>query len=321
MKKTIENKLAENFANELKNLQKEGLFENIKSFDLDFTGKGINIKLNENTNVMPALREGSNLRSYLYWTAAKNMSIIDQPFKKAEKKRFIDSQVEDIYANHARGYIANPDRDAFYCRILEYLGYFPRLNNEEDQKAVYDASLHLYYGDGELYEKAKDYFENYFWDKSGERTVCEVGIDYAFYTPKGSIKKVFNEFFCESVVKDFLDATKAKDKSFEGQPLFILYKIRDDSPLGEYNEKNNCVFKISEHKSLSGAKAKLLKYSGGKGFGEAYAIWDVNNGMLYGYLPNGKEHMNRKMEQYDGDAIKWLGVSKAYNMFSPLFFG
>ena len=45
--KLIESKLAENFANELKNLQKEGLFENVKSFDLDFTGRGINIKLNE----------------------------------------------------------------------------------------------------------------------------------------------------------------------------------------------------------------------------------------------------------------------------------
>ena len=48
--KFIESKLAENFANELKNLQKEGLFENVKSFDLDFNGKGINIKLNESIN-------------------------------------------------------------------------------------------------------------------------------------------------------------------------------------------------------------------------------------------------------------------------------
>ena len=47
VEESIENKLAENFANELKNLQKEGLFENVKSFDLDFTGRGINIKLNE----------------------------------------------------------------------------------------------------------------------------------------------------------------------------------------------------------------------------------------------------------------------------------
>ena len=47
--KLIESKLAENFANELKNLQKEGLFENVKSFDLDFTGRGISIKLNEMT--------------------------------------------------------------------------------------------------------------------------------------------------------------------------------------------------------------------------------------------------------------------------------
>ena len=267
-----------------------------------------------------SLREGASMRSYLSWTDAENMSIIDQPFKKNEKKKFINSSLGDIDANHAYGDIANPDRELFWSRIIEYLGYFPRLNNEEDQKAVYDASLHLYYGDGELYEKAKDYYKNYFWDKSGTRTVCTVDISFAFYTPKGSIKKVFSELFGSSTLKNYLDATKAKDDSFEGQPLFILYKIRDDSNLGDYNEKNNSVFKISEHNSLSGAKSKLLKYSGGKGFGEAYAIWDVNNGMLYGYLPNGKEHMSREMKQYDENAIKWLGVSKAYNTLSPLFF-
>lgn len=267
-----------------------------------------------------SLREGASLSFYLGYTNAKDMSIIDQPFKKNEKKKFINSSLGDIDANHAYGYIANPDRDLFWARIIEYLGYFPRLNNEEDQKAVYDASLHLYYGDGELYEKAKDYYKNYFWDKSGTRTVCTVDISFAFYTPKGSIKKVFSELFGSSTLKNYLDATKAKDDSFEGQPLFILYKIRDDSNLGDYNEKNNSVFKISEHNSLSGAKSKLLKYSGGKGFGEAYAIWDVNNGMLYGYLPNGKEHMSREMKQYDENAIKWLGVSKAYNTLSPLFF-
>lgn len=267
-----------------------------------------------------SLREGASLSFYLGCTNAKDMSIIDQSFKKNEKKKFIESSLGDIDANHAYGYIANPDRDLFWARIIEYLGYFPRLNNEEDQKAVYDASLHLYYGDGELYEKAKDYYKNYFWDKSGTRTVCTVDISFAFYTPKGSIKKVFSELFGSSTLKNYLDATKAKDDSFEGQPLFILYKIRDDSNLGDYNEKNNSVFKISEHNSLSGAKSKLLKYSGGKGFGEAYAIWDVNNGMLYGYLPNGKEHMSREMKQYDENAIKWLGVSKAYNTLSPLFF-
>lgn len=267
-----------------------------------------------------SLREGASLSFYLGCTNAKDMSIIDQPFKKNEKKKFIDSSLGDIDANHAYGYIANPDRDLFWARIIEYLGYFPRLNNEEDQKAVYDASLHLYYGDGELYEKAKDYYKNYFWDKSGTRTVCTVDISFAFYTPKDSIKKVFSELLGSSTLKNYLDATKAKDDSFEGQSLFILYKIRDDSNLGDYNEKNNSVFKISEHNSLSGAKSKLLKYSGGKGFGEAYAIWDVNNGILYGYLPNGKEHMSREMKQYDENAIKWLGVSKAYNMLSPLFF-
>ena len=44
----LELSLAESFEKTIKSLQKEGLFENIKSFDLDFNGKGINIKLNEN---------------------------------------------------------------------------------------------------------------------------------------------------------------------------------------------------------------------------------------------------------------------------------
>lgn len=63
---SIENTLAENFTNELKNLQKEGLFENVKSFDLDFTGRGINIKLNENTNVMPSVEELDELETKFY---------------------------------------------------------------------------------------------------------------------------------------------------------------------------------------------------------------------------------------------------------------
>ena len=66
VEESIENMLAENFANELKNLQKEGLFENVKSFDLDFNGRGINIKLNENTNVMPSVEELDELETKFY---------------------------------------------------------------------------------------------------------------------------------------------------------------------------------------------------------------------------------------------------------------
>lgn len=66
VEESIESKLAENFANELKNLQREGLFENVKSFDLDFTGRGINIKLNENTNMMPSVEELDELKTKFY---------------------------------------------------------------------------------------------------------------------------------------------------------------------------------------------------------------------------------------------------------------
>ena len=46
---SVELALAESFEKTIKSLQKEGLFENVSSFDLNFTGKGINIKLNEGT--------------------------------------------------------------------------------------------------------------------------------------------------------------------------------------------------------------------------------------------------------------------------------
>ena len=60
----IELALAESFEKTIKSLQKEGLFENVSSFDLNFTGRGINIKLNEsrpgNRNV--SFKKRSNLK-------------------------------------------------------------------------------------------------------------------------------------------------------------------------------------------------------------------------------------------------------------------
>ena len=50
MKESIENKLAENFANKLKDLQKDGLFENVNSFDLELKENKLNIKLNESND-------------------------------------------------------------------------------------------------------------------------------------------------------------------------------------------------------------------------------------------------------------------------------
>lgn len=60
----LESILAESFEKTIRNLQKEGLFENVSSFDLNFNGKGINIKLNEsrpgNRNV--SFKKRSNLK-------------------------------------------------------------------------------------------------------------------------------------------------------------------------------------------------------------------------------------------------------------------
>ena len=60
----VELALAESFEKTIKNLQREGLFENVSSFDLNFNGNGINIKLNEsrpgNRNV--SFKKRSNLK-------------------------------------------------------------------------------------------------------------------------------------------------------------------------------------------------------------------------------------------------------------------
>ena len=60
----VELALAESFEKTIKNLQKEGLFENVSSFDLNFTGRGINIKLNESRpgNRNASFKKRSNLR-------------------------------------------------------------------------------------------------------------------------------------------------------------------------------------------------------------------------------------------------------------------
>lgn len=46
-KRKIENRLAETFEKAIKDLQKEGFLKEAKSFDLNFTGKNVNIRLNE----------------------------------------------------------------------------------------------------------------------------------------------------------------------------------------------------------------------------------------------------------------------------------
>ena len=60
----VELALAESFEKTIKSLQREGLFENVSSFDLNFTGRGINIKLNESRpeNRNASFKKRSNLK-------------------------------------------------------------------------------------------------------------------------------------------------------------------------------------------------------------------------------------------------------------------
>lgn len=131
--KLIESKLAENFANELKNLQKEGLFENVKSFNLDFNGKGINIKLNENTNMMPSVEELNDLSTKFY-----NLVSACENYDYEYRSKY--SNIYLVYYDDSEKY-HNYDDDGhpYGGKIIEK---FPSYSLDEPEKALN--------GDGEL---------------------------------------------------------------------------------------------------------------------------------------------------------------------------
>ena len=122
---SVELALAESFEKTIKNLQKEGLFENVSSFDLNFTGKGINIKLNEGTYEWGA-NFGHNIDDDIednedadYYTARP-----DKLFKSEEAairacEKYCDANPSDyceVLHYHAdSGWQVSEAYDGFYC--------------------------------------------------------------------------------------------------------------------------------------------------------------------------------------------------------------
>ena len=83
--KNVEQKLAESFEKTIRNLQKEGLFENVNSFDLNFNGKGINIRLNEG---YPAYRKDSPKVRGHNDTRKKKLNSIEKNAKRDAAHRY-----------------------------------------------------------------------------------------------------------------------------------------------------------------------------------------------------------------------------------------
>ena len=99
MKESIENKLAENFANKLKDLQKEGLFENIKSFDLSLKENKLNIKLNESNDKEALFLIKAMLKDLEEWN--KQMPCEQTQNLITRAKAFIEAQrAIDKIENH-----------------------------------------------------------------------------------------------------------------------------------------------------------------------------------------------------------------------------
>lgn len=97
--RNIESKLAEAFDSVMKDLQKEGLFESVKSFDLDFNGKGINIKLNESNDKEALFLIKAMLKDLEEWNEQMPCEQTQNLITRA--KAFIEAQrVIDKIENH-----------------------------------------------------------------------------------------------------------------------------------------------------------------------------------------------------------------------------
>lgn len=90
MKESIENKLAENFANKLKDLQKDGLFENVESFDLSLKENKLNIKLNESNDKEALFLIKAMLKDLEEWNEQMPCEQTQNLIKRA--KAFIEAQ-------------------------------------------------------------------------------------------------------------------------------------------------------------------------------------------------------------------------------------
>lgn len=135
--KKIENRLAEAFEKTIKSLQKEGLFENVKSFNLDFTGKEIAVKLNESTSlnemadidrmdwneVLPNPYASSphvkNIHPELRWCEFLAAAYF---YPKAHNGDLLHPQVYQGKAGWA-----NPNQDVPYFTWLTQAGYIERV--------------------------------------------------------------------------------------------------------------------------------------------------------------------------------------------------
>jgi hypothetical protein len=100
--KIIETKLAEAFEATIKDMQKQGLFENVQAFDLDFDGTNVKINLNES----------ENLEEMADRDRMKREEIIDNPYATNKHVRFL-----------------HPDNR--WCEFLAAAYFYPKKNGGE----------------------------------------------------------------------------------------------------------------------------------------------------------------------------------------------
>ena len=151
--KNLEQKLAESFEKTIRNLQREGLFENVKSFDLDFNGKGINIKLNES-------RPGNRNVAHRYESFKKHSNL-----KENESKTPLTDMILNLMSQEGWLY----DEDWPYCRFDSAKFYDEVSENTGlDYDDVKDYCWDLVPDDLEIHDKIIELgSENYLLKKYG----------------------------------------------------------------------------------------------------------------------------------------------------------
>lgn len=103
--KIIETKLAEAFEATIKDMQKQGLFENVQAFDLDFDGTNVKINLNESK----VLDESENLKELALWSRMDRDEIIENPYATIKGVKYL-----------------HPENR--WCEFLAAIYFYPKMN-------------------------------------------------------------------------------------------------------------------------------------------------------------------------------------------------
>lgn len=265
--KLIESKLAENFANELKNLQKEGLFENVKSFDLDFTGRGINIKLNEMAykddyeeyNEKRKEYQNYDDRSWRQLYALKNKMYRLKPVSFTFDGEQFTLKNTDI--NHVDGF-----------GTLVYLNYMIEFANSSGVVDTFSIdSLHINIDEAHQFSSVQMALQGRVSDRNSLYGIAGRLRDLADIRHRD--EEAFEEAFAEAFIKLIQPLLSREAKTIEHDDKFLSIK---NNRFKKVNDKRNSA-QLARHNAFGSWRKEHFGVEGYE-VGQIVEVFDGRNG-------------------------------------------